>query len=250
LTPACLAANRSLKTKDVSRNKRMTKTKRTGKAQCEPSTSERVLKLVTATSQLVPTKHFRETDSLNRQVVPIPDFKHTLMSTSSFDQSVIMSFTTVSIGSTTLAGDSNTSYHGDEGEQTIVHSKTLADGEKQSFLCRLFTQYHESMLTGPYQDKKYTQYWMGQFGVKGKEETFCLLVVRVAPMHENNHEGMESISYWKSPLSAVGWLKSRVKASPVGSWTRYAYESAYLELDQVHLFKLIYVQGMMGQIEW
>jgi hypothetical protein len=158
------------------------------------------------------------------------------MSTSSFNQSIIVPSTTVSIGSTTLGGDFNTSYHGDEGERTIVHSKTLADGEKQSFLCRLFTQYHESMLTGPYQDKKYTQYWMGQFGV--------------ARMQENNHEGMESISYWKSPLSAVEWLKSRAEASPVGSWTRYAYENAYLELDQVHLFKLIYVEGMIGQIEW
>jgi hypothetical protein len=172
------------------------------------------------------------------------------MYTSSFNQSVIVPSTTISIGRTTLGGDFNISYHGDEGEQTIVHSKTLADGEKQSFLCRLFTQYHESMLTGPYQDKKYTQYWMGQFGVEGKEETFCLLVVRVAPMHENNDEGMESISYWKSPLSAVEWLKSRVKASPVGTWARYAYESAYLELDRVDLFKLIYVEGMIGQIEW
>jgi hypothetical protein len=231
----------------------MTKTKRTGKAQCEPSTSERVLKLVIATSQLVPTQQFRETDFLDLQVTLISELRHTLthsMSTSSFNQSVITPSATVSIGSTTLGGDSNTSYHRDEGEQTIVHSKTLPDGEKERFLCRLFTQYHESMLTGPYQDKKYTQYWMGQFGVKGKDETFCLLVVRVARMQENNHEGMESISYWKSPLSAVEWLKSRAEASPVGSWTRYAYESAYLELDQVHLFQLIYVEGMIGQIEW
>ncbi|KAH8084239.1 hypothetical protein HD553DRAFT_342641 [Filobasidium floriforme] len=231
----------------------MTKTKRTGKAQCEPSTLERVLELVIATSQLVPTQQFRETDFLDLQVILISELGHTLthsMSTSSFNQSVIMPSATVSIGSTTLGGDSNTSYHGDEGEQTIVHSKTLADGEKQSFLCRLFTQYHESMLTGPYHDKKYTQYWMGQFGVKGKEETFCLLVIRVAPMQENKDEGMESISYWKSPLSAVEWLKARAEASPVDSWARYAYESAYLELDRVDLFKLIYVEGMIGQIEW
>lgn len=172
------------------------------------------------------------------------------MYTSSFNQSVIVPSTTISIGRTTLGGDFNISYHGDEEEQTIVHSKTLADGEKQSFLCRLFTQHHESMLTGPYQDTKYTQYWMGQFGVKGKEETFCLLVIRVAPMQENKDEGMESISYWKSPLSAVGWLRSRAEASPVDSWARYAYKSAYLELDRVELFKLIYVEGMIGQIEW
>jgi hypothetical protein len=69
-------------------------------------------------------------------------------------------------------------------------------------------------------------------------------------MQENKDEGMVSISYWKSPLSAVGWLRSRAEASPIGSWTRYAYESAYLELDQVRLFKLIYVEGMIGQIEW
>jgi hypothetical protein len=56
----------------------MTKTKRTGKAQCEPSTSERVLKLVIATSQLVPTQQFRETDFLDLQVTLISELRHTL----------------------------------------------------------------------------------------------------------------------------------------------------------------------------